>query len=219
MKIYSHYGINDFIICCGYKGYVIKEYFVNYFYHNSDITVDLSNNSVEVHNNNSEKWKVTLVDTGLKTMTGGRIKRIRPFVGKEPFLLTYGDGVGDINISESIDFHLNRKQILTVTSYRPQGKFGSLAIDNNDNVTSFDEKPSDNGSWINAGYFVCKPEVFDYLDDDSTIFEGKPLSVIAKQGNMNTYKHYGFWKPMDTLKDNKDLNEMWDKNIAPWKLW
>lgn len=220
MKTYSYYGINEFIICCGYKQYVIKEYFANYFYHNSDMTVDLSTNVVEIHDNHSEKWRVTLVDTGMDTMTGGRVKRIQPYIGNNPFLLTYGDGVGNINVAETIAFHKKRKQLVTATSYQPQGKFGALAIDDADNVTSFKEKPSDGGAWINAGYFVCEPEVFGYIKQgDSAIFEEAPLMTIAKEGQMNTYKHTGFWKPMDTLKDNNDLNEMWNKGNAPWKIW
>ncbi len=220
MKTYSYYGINEFIICCGYKQYVIKEYFANYFYHNSDMTVDLSTNKVEIHDNHSEKWCVTLVDTGIDTMTGGRVKRVQPYIGNESFLLTYGDGVGNINIAETIAFHRERKQLMTVTSYQPQGKFGALAIDNFNNVISFKEKPTDSDTWINAGYFVCEPEVFNYIKQgDSTIFEETPLMTIAKEGQMNTYKHTGFWKPMDTLKDNNDLNEMWNKGRAPWKIW
>lgn len=220
MKTYSHYGFNEFIICCGYKGYMIKEYFANYFYHNSDMTVDLANNDIHVHNNNSEKWKVTLIDTGLQTMTGGRIKRIQPYVGNEPFLLTYGDGVSDVNIQAVINQHKERKQLMTVTSYQPIGKFGALVIDELNNVTSFKEKPKEGGAWINAGYFVCQPEVFDYIPegDDTIVFEQTPLAHLAEDGQINTYKHTGFWQPMDTLKDNKDLNELWDSGEAPWKV-
>ena len=220
MKTYSHYGVKDFIICCGYKGYVIKEWFANYFLHTSDVTFDLKNNSMTVHNCNAEDWKVTLVDTGLETMTGGRIKRIQKYVGNETFLLTYGDGVTDLNIADTIKYHQETGKILTVTAYKPQGKFGALNLDEVGNVTSFTEKPAGDGSWINAGYFVCEPKVFDYITEgDSTIFEKAPLENIAKDGGMNSFKHEGFWKPMDILRDNKELNEMWDSGKAPWKVW
>lgn len=220
MKTYSHYGIKEFIICAGYKQYVIKEYFANYFRHNSDITFDLSNDSMEVLDNYTEPWKVTIIDTGLNTMTGGRIKRIQKYVGNEPFLLTYGDGVADLNVQDAIDLHNQSGKILTVTAYKPSGKFGALDIDLYGNVKSFTEKPAGDGNWINAGYFVCQPEVFDYIDEgDNTIFERKPLELIAAEGKMNAFVHNGFWKPMDTLRDNVELNEMWDKNIAPWKVW
>ena len=220
MKTYSHYGIKEFIVCCGYKGYVIKEWFANYFLHTSDVTFDLKNNSMTVHNCNAEDWKVTLVDTGLETMTGGRIKRIQKYVGNETFLLTYGDGVTDLNIADTIKYHQETEKILTVTAYKPQGKFGALNLDEVGNVTSFTEKPAGDGSWINAGYFVCEPKVFDYITEgDSTIFEKAPLENIAKDGGMNSFKHEGFWKPMDILIDNKELNEMWDSGKAPWKVW
>jgi len=220
MKTYSHYGINEFIICCGYKGYVIKEYFANYFRHNSDITVDLKNDSIEVLNNHAEPWKVTMIDTGLNTMTGGRVKRIQKYVGNEPFLLTYGDGVSDLNIQETIDFHNKSKNILTVTAYKPSGKFGALDIATDGKVKSFLEKPDGDGNWINAGFFVCQPEVFDYITNgDATFFEREPLENIAKEGKMSAIKHNGFWKPMDTMRDNIELNELWDKGEAPWKVW
>ena len=221
MKTYSHYGINEFIICCGYKGYVIKEYFANYFRHNSDLTINLENNSIEVLDCHAEPWKVTLIDTGLNTMTGGRVKRIQKYVGNEPFLLTYGDGVADLNIQETIDLHKASGKLLSVTAYKPSGKFGALDINHDGKVNSFMEKPAGDGNWINAGYFVCQPEVFDYIpeDDDSAIFERLPLENIAKKGEMNAFKHSGFWKPMDTMRDNFELNEMWDKGIAPWKVW
>ncbi len=220
MKTYSHYGINEFIICCGYKGYVIKEYFANYFRHNSDITVDLTENSIKVLDNHVEPWKVTMIDTGLNTMTGGRIKRIQRYVGNEPFLLTYGDGVADINIAESLAAHQKSGKLLTVTAYKPSGKFGALEIEEDGSVSSFMEKPAGDGNWINAGYFVCQPQVFDYISgDDSQIFERQPLETIAAEGKMNAYTHEGFWKPMDTLRDNVELNEMWDKGKAPWKVW
>jgi glucose-1-phosphate cytidylyltransferase len=220
MKTYSEHGINEFIICCGYKGYIIKEWFANYFLHTSDVTINLKNNQIDVHNSNSEDWKVTLVDTGLNTMTGGRIKRIQKYIGNETFCLTYGDGVSDVNISKSIKEHKESRKLLTVMAYKPQGKFGSLELAEDGNVSSFTEKPAGDGMWINAGYFVCEPEVFDYITEgDSTIFEKAPLENIAADGKMTSFKHRGFWKPMDILRDNKELNEMWDTNTAPWKIW
>lgn len=221
MKIYNHYGINDFIICCGYKQYVIKEYFANYFRHNCDMTVDLANNTTTIHDNHSENWKVTMVDTGLHTMTGGRIKRIQKYIQNERFLLTYGDGVSDVDISDTIKQHEASGAILSLMAYKPSGKFGSLEIDHSTNlVKSFLEKPDGDGNWINAGYFVCEPEVFEYIpDDDTCAFEKEPLEHIAFEGKMHAYKHHGFWKPMDMLRDNMELNEMWNKNLAPWKTW
>ena len=222
MKTYSHYGIKEFVICCGYKQYVIKEYFANYFQHNCDMTVDLSNNTVTVHDNHSEDWKVTMVDTGLNTMTGGRIKRIQKHIGNERFLLTYGDGVTDVNIHDTIAAHENSGAILSLMAYKPAGKFGSIQIDHSSGmVQSFLEKPDGDGNWINAGYFVCEPEVFNYIpeNDDRVVFEKGPLENIAKAGKMHAYKHRGFWKPMDMLRDNSELNEMWDNGQAPWKVW
>ncbi len=220
MKTYSHYGFNEFVICCGYKAYVVKEWFANYFLHNSDITISLADNSIEVHNNKSEPWKVTLVDTGLNTMTGGRIKRIQEYIGNERFLLTYGDGLSDLNILDSIKHHQTSGKLITVMAHMLESKFGGLDIDKNGDVTSFTEKSSDTGNWINAGYFICEPEVFGYITDgDASIFEKKPLENLAKDGKMTSYKHSGFWKPMDTLKDNTDLNTMWDSGKAPWKVW
>lgn len=222
MKIYSHYGFNEFIICCGYKQYIIKEYFANYFCYNCDMTVDLSNNTTTVHQNHSENWKVTMIDTGLNTMTGGRIKRIQSYIGNERFLLTYGDGVTDLNIEDTIRVHENSGAYLSLTAYQPSGKFGALQIESGtDNVLSFQEKPNGDRNWINAGFFVCEPEVFNYIpsNDDSVVFEKGPLEHIAQDGKMHAYKHTGFWKPMDMLKDNKELNEMWSKGNAPWKVW
>lgn len=220
MKTYSLHGINEFVICCGYKAYVIKEWFANYFMHNSDVTVDLANNTIEVHECKAEPWKVTLVDTGLHTMTGGRIKRIQKYIGNEPFLLTYGDGVSDIDITSSIEEHKKNGKALTVTAYKPNGKFGALEIDEVGAVNAFTEKPAGDGMWINAGYFICEPEVFSYITEgDSTIFEKAPLENLAKDGKMHSYKHTGFWKPMDTLRDNTELNAMWDSGKAPWKKW
>lgn len=220
MKTYSLHGINEFVICCGYKAYVIKEWFANYFMHNSDVTVDLANNTIEVHECKAEPWKVTLVDTGLHTMTGGRIKRIQKYIGDELFLLTYGDGVSDIDITASIEEHKKNGKALTVTAYKPNGKFGALEIDEAGSVNAFTEKPAGDGMWINAGYFICEPEVFSYITEgDSTIFEKSPLENLAKDGKMHSYKHTGFWKPMDTLRDNTELNAMWDSGKAPWKKW
>ena len=221
MKTYSHYGIDEFIICCGYKQYVIKEYFANYFRHNCDMTVDMSNNSIKILNNHSESWKVTMIDTGLNTMTGGRIKRIQQYVENERFLLTYGDGVADIDVLDTLRFHEESNGILTLTAYKPSGKFGALELDIETNkVKSFKEKPDGDRNWINVGYFICEPAVFDYITEgDNTIFERKPLENIAKDGKMRAYLHKGFWKPMDTLRDNVELNEMWDQGNAPWKVW
>jgi len=217
MKIYSHFGFNDFIILVGYKGYMIKEYFANYFLHQSDVTFDIKNNSVEIHNNTSEPWKVTLIDTGLETMTGGRIKQAEKYIGNNSFLLTYGDGVSDINIDELIKFHEQKNGIVTLTTVQPEGRFGALEIEN-DKVLKFNEKPKGDGSWINGGFFVCKPEVFKYIDGNQTIFERQPLEKIASENKLFAYKHTGFWKPMDTLRDKIILNNLWETQ-APWKIW
>lgn len=220
MKIYSSYGFNDFVVCLGYRGYVIKEFFSNYFLHKSDVTIDLKNNSVEVHDSQAEPWKITLVDTGNESMTGGRIKRIQPYIGNEPFMLTYGDGVGNIDIAKLLEFHKEQKNYCTVTSVQPSGRFGALNIDGDDKVHSFLEKPKGDGSWINGGYFVCEPQVFDYITaGDSTIWEQGPMEHLAKDNQMRAFKHNGFWRPMDTLKDKQDLNEMWAEDKALWKTW
>lgn len=222
MKTYSHYGIKEFIICCGYKQYVIKEYFANYFRHNCDMTVNLKDNSIEILDNHSEDWKVTMVDTGLHTQTGGRIKRIQRYVGDRRFLLTYGDGVADIDIRTTLAEHDKSGATISLTAYKPGGKFGALQIDlESDKVLSFQEKPDGDRNWINAGYFVCEPEVFDYIPagDDSCIFERSPLERLARDGKMHAFRHTGFWKPMDTLRDNTELNRMWDEGTAPWKVW
>ena len=220
MKIYSSYGFNDFIICLGYKGYVVKEYFANYFLHKSDVTIDLKDNSIKVHGSEAEPWKITLVDTGNDSMTGGRIKRIMPYVNNEPFMLTYGDGVCSIDINALLNFHKEKGKLCTVTSVQPSGRFGALNILEDDSVHSFTEKPKGDGAWINGGYFVCEPGIFDYIyEGDVTVWEQKPMETIANHGQMSAYKHAGFWRPMDTLKDKHDLNEMWDKGTAPWKLW
>ena len=220
MKIYSSHGINDFVILLGYKGYHIKEYFANYFLHQSDVTIDLKDNSIKVINNSSEPWKVTLLDTGLNTMTGGRIKRAQNFIGDEPFMLTYGDGVADINIKELLKFHKSHGKLLTMTSAQPDGRFGALDIDDNNKVKEFKEKPKGDGSWINAGYFVCEPKVLEFINEgDETIFEQSPLKNLAKNGEIFTYKHNSFWMPMDTLRDKKVLNDLWLNNKALWKSW
>lgn len=219
MKIYSSYGFNEFIICLGYKGYLIKEYFANYFLHKSDVTINLKENSVKVHDSQAEPWTITLVDTGIESMTGGRVKRIQPHIGNEPFMLTYGDGVADIDVSKLVSFHQQHKKLCTVSTVQPSGKFGALDIAGNDQVLSFFEKPKGDGSWINGGFFVCQPEVFNYIENDLTIFERGPMETLANEGQMMGYKHEGFWRPMDTLKDKMDLNELWNKNNAPWKVW
>lgn len=220
MKIYSSYGFNDFIILLGYKGYYIKEYFANYFLHQSDVTIDMLNGKMEIHNNSSEPWKVTLLDTGLNTMTGARIKKAQNFIGNESFMLTYGDGVSDINISKLIEFHRSHGKLMTMTSSQPDGRFGSLNIDENNKVYQFLEKPIGDGNWVNAGFFICESKVFNYiLEDDSIVFEQKPLQDLANDGEIFTFKHDGFWKPMDSLKDKNDLNNLWDSGKAPWKVW
>lgn len=220
MKIYSEYGYNDFVILLGYKGYYIKEYFANYFLHQSNVTIDIANNKMEILNNSSEPWKVTLLDTGLHTMTGGRIKRAQSIIGNEPFLLTYGDGVADINISELVNYHKNHGKLITMTSVQPEGRFGALNINENNQVTQFLEKPKGDGTWINGGFFVCQPEVLDYIHNDTdAVFEQLPLEKLATEGQLYTYKHTGFWKCMDTLRDKTQLNEMWDSTNAKWKIW
>jgi glucose-1-phosphate cytidylyltransferase len=220
MKIYSAHGFNDFIICLGYKGYLVKEYFANYFLHKSDVTIDLSDNSIQVHDSQAEPWKITLVDTGIDSMTGGRIKRIQEHTNNETFMLTYGDGVCNIDINKLVEFHKTHGKYCTVSSVQPSGRFGALNILENTSVHSFMEKPKGDGLWINGGFFVCEPQVFDYIKDcDRTIWEQTPMEQIANDGEMNAFKHNGFWRPMDTLKDKNDLNEMWDNNKAPWKIW
>jgi glucose-1-phosphate cytidylyltransferase len=218
MKLYSHYGFNDFIILLGYKGYYIKEYFANYFLHQSDVTIDLANNKMEVHSNASEPWKVTLLETGLNTMTGGRIAQARPFIN-EPFLLTYGDGVADVNIQALIEFHKQHKKKITMTSVQPEGRFGALQTDPDHKVNSFLEKPRGDGSWINGGFFVCEPSVLDYIAGKETVFEQQPLEQLANEGELYTYRHEGFWQCMDTLRDKMKLNELWASGNAKWKIW
>ena len=219
MKIYSHYGINDFIVCCGYKGYVIKEYFANYFLHTSDVTFDMQKNSMQVHQRFAEPWRVTLVDTGEDTMTGGRLKRVGEYVKDEDaFCFTYGDGVSDININELIDFHRKQRVRATLTAVYPPGRFGALDISEN-KVTTFQEKPKGDGGMINGGFFVLSPSVLTLLKDDETIWEREPLESLAKSGQMSAYEHRGFWQPMDTLRDKNYLEDLWSSGKAPWKLW
>ena len=220
MKIYSYYGHNDFVILLGYKGYYIKEYFANYFLHQSDITINLQTNKIEVHNNTSEPWKVTLVDTGLDTMTGGRIKRAQKYIGNDTFLLTYGDGVSNVNINETVKLHKQHGKTLTTTAIQPEARFGNLDIDENLNVKSFAEKPKSESGWINGGFFVCEPKIFNYLsEDENCIFEQSPLQNLVEDGEFYAFKHYGFWQCMDTLRDNQKLNTLWCEDKAPWKVW
>lgn len=221
MKIYSHYGFNDFIILCGYKGYIIKEYFANYFLHYADVTFELNKNSMEIHNNPSEPWRVTLLDTGGETMTGGRVLRAKPYIKEgESFMLTYGDGVTDVNISRLFEFHRKHGKTLTITSSQPEGRFGALDIKEGGLVGSFVEKPRGDGSWINAGYFVCEYRFFDYLKDgDNTVLERRPLEDLANERELYTYKHEGFWRPMDTLRDKNALEELWKSGRSKWKVW
>jgi glucose-1-phosphate cytidylyltransferase len=218
MKIYSAHGINDFIICLGYKGYLIKEYFANYSLHMSDVTFDFKNNKMVVHEQKTEPWRVTLVDTGEYTMTGGRLKRVSRYLDNEDFCFTYGDGVGDINITELIEFHKKQETLATCTATQPPGRFGTLDMNQN-KIVSFDEKPLGDGAWINGGYFVMSPEVIDYIDGDDTTWEKEPIEKLAKEGKLSAFKHMGFWKPMDTLRDKNQLDEMWNSGKAPWKIW
>ena len=220
MKLYSFYGINDFIICLGYKGHMIKEYFANYFLYSSDVTIDLLINRIEYHGSSCEPWKVTLVDTGLDTMTGGRLKRVLPFVeNEEAFCFTYGDGISDVDLHKLIEFHKSRGQLVTLTAVQPTGRFGNLSIDDNERVLSFSEKPNGDGRWINGGYFVLSPSVGDYLHDDSTVWEREPIEMLAKTWEVGAYKHLGFWHPMDTVHDKESLESIWSSGNAPWKVW
>lgn len=218
MKIYSAHGINDFVVCCGYKGYFIKEYFANYFLHMSDVTFDMQQNKMEVHQNNAEPWRVTLVDTGEKTMTGGRLARVREYVGDEDFCFTYGDGVSDVNIRDLVAFHKKSGLKATMTAVQPPGRFGSLNLSGN-KITSFQEKPAGDGGWINGGFFVCSSSVFDYIENDATVWEQQPLKKMAQEGNLSAHFHKGFWQPMDTLRDKTHLEDLWDSGQAPWKVW
>lgn len=220
MKMYSHYGYNEFIICCGYKAYVIKDYFHHYYMHQADMTIDLGLNTTEYHNSSAEPWRVTLIDTGLNTMTGGRIKRIQQYVGDESFMLTYGDGVSNVNIPALVEFHKKSGKLATLTAVQPSGKFGALDIDARSSVLSFQEKPRGDGAWVNGGFFVCEKAVFDYIKaGDSTIWERDPLEALAKGGQLGAYKHDGFWQPMDTLRDKNELEKLWIEGKAAWRLW
>lgn len=221
LKIYSHHGINDFIICCGYKSYVIKEYFANQFLHTSDVTFDLANNKMEVHNTKAEPWKITLVETGEDTMTGGRLKRVKNYIGNETFCLTYGDGVSDVNITELIKFHKENKVKATLTAVQQPGRFGAFTLGPQDiMINNFKEKPlTGETPWINGGYFVCEPSVIDLIEDDKTTWEREPMEQLASSGNLAAYKHAGFWQAMDTLRDKHYLEDMWKAGKAPWKIW
>ena len=220
MKLYTKYGVNEFIICLGYKGFVIKEYFANYYLHESDVTFDFSNKSEKlVHSNTAEPWKVTLVNTGVDTMTGGRVKRIHDYVGNETFLLTYGDGLSDVNIGNLISFHKKHKRLATITAVKPPGRFGIIDLDEKDNVSKFLEKPKGDGHWMSGGFFVMEPKIFKYLENDKTILERKPLETLSKEGNLKAYKHEGFFYAMDTLRDKIHLEKLWNNGKAPWKVW
>lgn len=217
MKIYSHYGINDFVICLGYKGYVIKEYFANYFLHMSNVTFDMANNHMEVHDRYAEPWRVTLIDTGADTLTGGRLKRVREYVGDGTFCFTYGDGVTNLNIGALIDFHKQHGKLATVTAIQPPGRYGALNLSGS-TVNHFQEKPAGDGAWINGGFFVLEPKVFDYIQSDSTSWESAPLQQLGLEGELMAYQHDGFWQAMDTLRDKNQLEDMWTSN-PPWKVW
>lgn len=221
IKLYAHYGLNEFIICAGYKQHVIKEYFANYFLHTSDITYDFTKgqNDMIVHRNNSERWKVTVVDTGLNTMTGGRVKRVREYVGNNPFMLTYGDGVSDVNIKKLLEFHKSHGKMITMSSYNAGQRFGVLDIDENGKIREFREKTQGDGNQINIGFMVCQPEFFNYIDGDDTVLEKKPLETAAKMGELMAYKHDGFWQCMDTVREKEQLEKMWANGQAPWKVW
>lgn len=224
MKIYSYYKFNEFIILTGYKSHIIKDYFINYYTRYSDITVDMQNNSVEIHKTRHESWKVTMLYTGRDSMTGGRILQAKDYINNETFMLTYGDGVSSVNLAELLKFHKSHKKAITMTSIQPEGRFGALNINENNLITSFTEKPKGdsnkyNMGWINGGFFVCEPKIFEYIKDDKSIFEQEPLKNMAKDSELLSYKHYGFWKCMDTLRDKKELCDMWAENRAPWALW
>ncbi|MEK6476691.1 glucose-1-phosphate cytidylyltransferase [Catalinimonas sp. 4WD22] len=221
MKIYSSYGFNDFIILLGYKGYVIKEYFANYFLHQNDVTIDIANNKIETHSkSNEEPWKVTLVNTGLDTMTGGRLKRAQPYLNQdEPFMFTYGDGVSNIDIKALVDFHKKHDKLITMTSVQPEGRFGAMRIGEDMTVSSFEEKPEGEGGWINGGFFVCEPKVLDYIKGDETMFEREPLNMLVRDRQLVAYKHKGFWQCMDTLRDKRMLENMWETEKPRWKIW
>ena len=220
MKIYGAHGIHDFIICCGYKQYVIKEYFANYFLHQSDVTFDMKSNSMDVHQKYAEPWKVTLIDTGEYTMTGGRLKRVREYIGDETFCFTYGDGVADVDIGELIATHRRRGKLATLTAVQPPGRFGAFRLgDDQSTIETFTEKPAGDGSWVNGGYFVLEPGAIDYIEGDQTTWEKEPLEGLARDGEISAFKHRGFWQPMDTLRDKNQLEELWSSGRAPWRVW
>jgi glucose-1-phosphate cytidylyltransferase len=218
LKIYSQHGINDFIICLGYKGYMVKEYFANYFLHTSDVTFDLANNRMDVHHQHAEPWRVTLVDTGDQTQTGGRLKRVENYLDSETFCFTYGDGLADIDVTAQLAFHQTRAALATMCAVQPPGRFGAIDIQDN-RITRFEEKPSGDGSWINGGFFILEPRVLDYIKGDATIWERDPLEALARDGQLSAYTHAGFWQPMDTLRDKLKLEELWQSGHAPWKVW
>ena len=218
MKIYSAHGINDFVICCGYKGYMIKEYFANYFLHMSDVTFDIKNNTMDVHKKSAEPWKVTLVDTGLETMTGGRLKKIKKYLDNDSFAFTYGDGISNVDISKLIDFHKSKKTLATLTAVQPPGRFGLLNLQDNGTV-NFKEKPLGDGGWINGGFFILEPEVLDYIKNDKTSWEKEPLENIVKTNQLSVFKHTGFWHAVDTLRDKNYLDKLWTSGKADWKIW
>ena len=218
MKTYSAHGIHDFIICLGYRGYLIKEYFANYFLHNSNVTFDMADNSMKIHENSAEPWKVTLVDTGEKTMTGGRLKQVAPYLGNETFCFTYGDGLSNVDIGALVKLHKKQGTLATVTSVQPPGRFGALSMKDN-KITAFEEKPQGDGSWINGGFFVLSPKVLDYIENDTTIWEREPLQRLSEEGQLSAFLHHGFWQPMDTLRDRVHLEKLWESQSAPWKIW
>ena len=219
LKIYSHFGINDFVICCGYKGYVIKEYFANYFLHMSDVTFHMKLNTMEVHHQKAEPWQVTLVDTGESSMTGGRLRRVKDYVGNEAFCFTYGDGVADVDVSALIAFHKQQKRLATLTAVQPPGRYGALQMGPDGDVRGFQEKPEGDGGWINGGFFVLEPEVIDLIEGDATTWEQEPLKGLASRGQLSAFHHSGFWQPMDTLRDRMYLEGLWNEGKAPWKVW
>lgn len=219
MKQYSHHGYNDFVILLGYKGYVIKEYFANYLLHTNDCTINLRDNNIELHGSSEESWKITLIDTGQETMTGGRVKRAREHIGDEPFMLTYGDGVSDVNITDLVAFHESHEGIMSLTAVQPTGRFGTIEIEKDNRVSEFIEKPIGDNGWINGGYFVCDPEVLDYIDDDSTVLERKPMETLSNEGRLFSFHHQGFWQCMDTLRDKQFLAKLWETGNADWATW
>jgi len=219
MKIYSHYGFNDFVVCLGYKGYVIKEYFANYFLHMTDVTFDMANNEMKIHAKHAEPWRVTLVDTGNKTMTGGRIRRVKDYIGDERFMVTYGDGLTDQNIANLVQQHISGGMFATMTVVQPAGRFGAVEISNDGTIQAFKEKPRGDGAWVNGGFFVFEPEVFEYIEGDDTVLEKTPLERLANEKQLYAHRHGGFWKPMDTLRDKQEFERLWANGSAPWKVW